>query len=360
MFDKFWITGIKDFTVEQDNHLTVNPSPIRRGLKVSNHILFKYTTGKTQYGKDATYYPPKEKQFKNFTLSINKLGMSIIFNPSMYNSPHNFILADTTKLQQAISGIQKELKQIGVNVSLSGQKVKRVDITKDRQMEYSANQYAQILSMLPSSSRMTKRGYESGFKQENKSWATMFYGKTEHMRDKYNIKLDKPYMRGELALSKSTVVERETGLTRLLEFTSKDNYEYMKQEVYPKLFKKNIFTIQDQLNKYQGIDTNNITSQIEQYITNGMSLIQAFNTVKNQVALNSIVDGYGSIDRLLMELTPILEKNYKQPRVIKSRFRANINEQLKILMFTDSKRLIGSTTPKGLYQELQEKFLKVA
>jgi hypothetical protein len=29
-------------------------------------------------------------------------------------------------------------------------------------------------------------------------------------------------------------------------------------------------------------------------------------------------------------------------------------------MFTDSKRLIGSTTPKGLYQELQEKFLKVA
>ena len=357
--DKIWLTGIKDFTVNKNNDVTVDPSPVRRGLNTRQHFLFKFEDGTSKYGKKAYFEHSKDGKYKNFNLSIDSLGMSIMFNPSKYNKLHNAELTDYRGVKKAALGIEKELKDIGVNVSLSGQKIYRVDITKDRETRFRANQYTQVLSMLPASSRMTNRGYSSGYKQSNKSWGTSFYGKTEHLKELYNIDLKKPIMRGELTLIKK-VVERETGFSRLAEFTTEDNYNFLIQEVYPKLFKKNIFTIGDRFNKYNGIDTGNITSKIDQYLNNGMSITQAFNTIKNQIALNSILEGYGSAESLLREWTPVFEKHFKSYATAKSRFKKTLNEQIKIMMFTDNIKLSNSETPKSLYEELSNKFLDVA
>lgn len=373
MYDKFQITT-NDFSVNSDHHLLIKQAPLFRGLKQGQKLLFR-TKGKNGfavYGTDAIYGKGQRKdgEYENFTLRISappntnpkhqQIYLSIIFNPSKFNTDNNIYLANNTRLQIAIDGIKKELKIIGVNFNMATAKVSRVDITKDRTMEFSSNQYTQVLSMLPTSTRMVDRNYPNGYQQGNKSWQTVFYGKTEQVKDIYNIDLNKPVMRGELKLLKGSIVERETGFTRLKEFTNRDNYQYLKTEVYPTLFTKNIFTISDTLKKYQGLNTPNVVEQVGHYLSNGMSLNKAITTIMNQIALSSLIDGFGSVDRMLKELTPEIEKRYNQPRQIISRERKKLNKELEILRFADTNKLSGSTTPRGLYQELQEKFLEVA
>jgi hypothetical protein len=146
-----------------------------------------------------------------------------------------------------------------------------------------------------------------------------------------------------------------------MEYTKEENYHYLKEEIYPSLLQKNIFKINNQFNKYNGIDTHPITDQFQHYINNGMSINKAQTMLEAQGAYNSTIEPFGDIDSYLDALMPSIKEKYKKGAAKqKCIFRKRLNETKQILMWTDPTKLIGSTTPKALYQELQEKFLKIA
>lgn len=209
-------------------------------------------------GKKPIYGEKAYINSERFNLNINQHGMQIILNPSKILHPFE-LLTNGKDLQRVIEGIETELIDLGVGVSLASMNVARLDIAKQSNMPRLVSHYAPAFDQLKlkgTRSAKVMHNLET-FGLRNNSVQACFYDKIREQNPKA---LPSNFMRAEMRLTKGRAVQNYAGLKRFHEVVKMDEAGW--QFVYNRWMQKKIFTLPpEQLTfDYAGLD--NLVSHI--------------------------------------------------------------------------------------------------
>jgi hypothetical protein len=193
---------------------------------------------------------------------VNKHGLKIEFNPSNIYHPYNLITAGE-QLNQTYNLIQKDLKNIGINVDLSEMKTTRVDIASQDEMQHHPLIYSNAFRQL-NGNRQSKKEEPNSFYFQNKEHQVCFYNKREQLLDKYGngyeLNVPKNFMRAEIRALKSGSVLRNIGIKKaseilLLDFDTCKNIrdDYMNKNIFNlrQLGKQQVINFESELKQWQ-------------------------------------------------------------------------------------------------------------
>jgi len=169
--------------------------------QVQDASLFKQNLGVTDYGKEPEVWgysaqgqPLSGKSmFANrgkdseypCTVEVSPHFLKVEFNPSTLQHSYNL----TTSLQAPIEAVKDTLQALQVDVCLDSMHLKRVDVTKQKQMDKPFHNFAPALSAL-SGKRMKATAYPDGYRVGNGSRQAIFYDKGLEMKTKKQMHVD--------------------------------------------------------------------------------------------------------------------------------------------------------------------------
>jgi len=172
-FDMVYI-GAQDFRIQ-----SLDGWSVKSGNKVGTPLEpFGAPCGNGFQPEGAGYYLNRGKDsITHATWEVNKFGLFAQVNPSTLK--HEYHL--TTDLTPAKEAIQADAALLGIDFDLNGASVNRVDITKQKPMEYPVHAYTAALTALKGR-RMKATSYPNGYTFGNRQKEAVFYDKEAQLR----------------------------------------------------------------------------------------------------------------------------------------------------------------------------------
>ena len=174
------------------------------------------------------------------TWSISSKGCSVQFNPSTLQ--HDYHL--TSNLEHIVPALEKDMKNVGIDLDLKGARLTRVDLTGQRVMETPCSSFAPAFTSL-SAKRMKAVKYPDGFEFSNRSRGVVFYDKSLQLETVKAVK-DAPrnLLRCEARWMKNRVIGHEgtgVGLSSLLDLIEAPE-EHLKAK-YKGFLERDVFKV---------------------------------------------------------------------------------------------------------------------
>lgn len=232
-FDKLILTT-KDFIIKDTSIFGINKN-IPQGKKETDLPVLSIDNGTTQMENIRA----KNIYFNHhdvFSLSVNRTGMQVIFNPSKILHTYELVtdFKDVKKVSDRINVIMAQNK---ILTNFDTCSISRLDLAKQLIIPNGAYRYKPAFEFMKGK-RVKKVGYETAFNWFNKSDEAEFYDKSVQSKLSF-----KDLNRFEIRLKKTNVVQQRTGFnTYATLFQSDNNYVNSIYNGYlsTKLFDNNI------------------------------------------------------------------------------------------------------------------------
>ena len=170
-------------------------------FQVRDASLFRQNLGVTNYGKEPEVWGysaqgqplsgialfanrGKDSEYP-CTVEVSPHGLKVEFNPSTLQHSYNL----TTSLQAPVEAVKDTLQALQVDVCLDSMHLKRVDVTKQKQMDKPFHSFKTALSAL-SGRRMKATEYADGYRIGNGSRQAIFYDKGLQMKTQKQMHVD--------------------------------------------------------------------------------------------------------------------------------------------------------------------------
>lgn len=175
---------------------------------------------------------------EHYSLDINKYGLAVNFNPSKITHPYE-LLSDAKAVSDIALKIERELKDLGVSVSLHDANISRLDLAKQTLMPRTVSHYA------PAFDTMRLKGVKSNrvnygaetFSMRNNHTEICFYDKLKELNPEI---LPSNLMRCEARYRKTDAVSRYVGTKTLNELLKINTDGWL--NAYESYMLKRVFT----------------------------------------------------------------------------------------------------------------------
>jgi len=205
---KLWI---KDYKIERENTLAIQPPTITNGIQKEPYTLYKDSNylmeGTKAYYNDDVYHIDLEvkKWNPNPQLSI-QFSASKVLNGSNYH-----LLDSRETLINSLQDTERHLKDIGIRTNINGANNSRLDLTKNAYTKYPFLVYAPIYSGF-NMTRSYKQDFGTTFLYKNKQKQFAIYDKLKEMEHRKDSTAGLPTtIRNEIRLMNAKKIKTVTG-----------------------------------------------------------------------------------------------------------------------------------------------------
>lgn len=227
-----------DFEVKNDLNLGIAPNYKKQGEADIQHTPLFTCSGQQVYGSKAFHNAGEE--LGNLSLTINQRGYLLTWNPSKLAGKYTGELASPEEAHKGMKVIESYLSEIGILTNVSGAKITRLDIAKDRQMTNKVFAYKQAFDWLEGKRMKEQVQYPDGMRIGNTQKQAIFYDKGLELSPDSGRSNN---MRGEIRLLKSDSVKRVMNLSHLHQL--KDLGQSDLSNIYSGFITKDVFKIGD-------------------------------------------------------------------------------------------------------------------
>ena len=326
--DKIWLYT-RDFEVNDKSVLDVNRD-LKAGQKDEDlPLLFVDKKGEPMYGMKAKHIG--KNQNLPYFASINKIGLSVQFNPSKIIHPYQ-LLTDVNLISSISDQIESELYDIGIKFNPSDCGISRMDLAKQDLMSRDLTSYRTAYEFMDGK-RMKSKGYETGYLFENGNHEVCFYDKGIESK----IKDAEGLLRVEPRFKDNDLIRKRLGYNTFADFLKSDANEW--NEHYKKYLNEKIFR-----KSKQGyiLDFNTELETLKSLKERGNNSVTDYLLI---VGIDLILLQFGSMD-FLFDLMKKAGYHRNYIRTTKTKIQS--------LMTSHSKGKIVSIST--LINELQQKF----
>jgi len=168
-----------------------------------------------------------------YQVDFDKNGMLLAVNPSKALHPWK-LNSDVNSIEEFLSSVHKDCKEIGIHFDLDGARIKRLDLAKQDFMDRALSMYGPAYDFM-NGSRKKKNVYPSGATWHNKQDEVCFYDKGLESK----IPIIEGLLRAESRFLKDNKVSAFVGVNTVSEFLRTDCYTW--DEAYKKHLNRSVF-----------------------------------------------------------------------------------------------------------------------
>ena len=189
----------RDYQIKNTTCLGIQPNTKKQGETDTEPTLLFHSDGEPIYGAKAFH------NTEDINLDINRLGLSVLYNPTNYGG-NNTLTAKPDELKYIAKDIEDYLQTIGVELSLDNTKITRLDTAKDSQMNKDVYLYNGAFATLNGKRTKQRVMYPDGYRLGNTQRQGIFYDK-----GKEQTGVESNNMRCEYKALKAKEVQRSYG-----------------------------------------------------------------------------------------------------------------------------------------------------
>lgn len=273
---------------------------------------------------------------------ISPYGLLIHFNPSkVYHDYH--LISTGNQFDLVVKSIQKEAKEIGIDVSTGEMHLTRLDLTKQAMMRYEVPQYASAFRLLHGK-RAQKKEYPSGYQFSNTQRQFVFYDKAQEIQDKKGTIDEINFMRAEAKFLKKDSVKSATKIISLSDLKQTSNDQI--NSFYSRQLTENVFCRKN-IGMQSVLDFNNEVQILQQLMAvNKRGAWKQYLLLRN---IDDTINELGGIERFVQLC---VEAGYSRSK------KFDIQKELKQIIhtksFIDNRRKVISAS--SLLDEVFQKF----
>lgn len=387
--------NIVDCTISSDAALIVEPSPYiyNSEQEFMNYDLFVDTEGVLTTGKKAylnhpkfnltikpKYFLEQDEQEKtlmydtkmrdgkkfgviqNIKIEAEKFNAGIFVQTSLprYNNTNNFNAISFEDEKKVLNKLEKDLKEAGIKTNIWESNLSRIDIFQNIITDENFHTYSSLFEVLqlPRLERFEYNG--TTFLYKNNERQICIYDKILEMRNKIKDQTLYRSLRQNVMRIETRYLKKRKIKSALNYFTLKDvfkNYDYLRQN-YRKEIEESIFRYTPQ--ELEIMTGNFIAEDMQHFYTRSKYWLSNYFKMMGVVSLLKLSNLETIIEKIYEIIDRDENKKYKNKRMIKSRLKRQM-EELKFRMESSKLNLLNSLkTNKDLYNELKEKFYKLA
>lgn len=327
----------QDFKVIDTLQLGIVPNRKLQG-EICSEPTPLFTCGGIQMFGEKAYHNSKDEG-GTISATIDRYGLKVVFNPSKVQGKFSGELASVNDVMNVTAGVEKYLRNNGINVPLNDSQIVRVDLAKDRLMSQPCFAYQDVWGVLRGQRMKEKVIYPHGMRVGSKRKQGIFYDKGFEINPS---KGESNLMRGEIRLLRGDTVAKQMSINTLNDLYQLD--EMYLGSYYTNFINNDIFRL------------NKNSNQLAFDFTNEVQLLRSLkeegrNSFKNYLAMNGVehlLQKTGGIANLKRILSEVYTSRDKVNRMI-----SEVETLLRRKTFIDK----SNSTLASKYEEVRLQFV---
>lgn len=287
------ILQTKDFEVKDTRQLTIVPNAKKQGEDDTQNTPLFHCNGAVVNGSKA--YHNSKDEGGTISANINWAGLSITYNPSKMLGKNVGELSSVADVQTVSAEVEKYLFSNGIVAPLSGAKIYRIDLAKDRSMNQKVFAYSDVFNLLRAKGYNQKVQYPHGVRIGNRKRQGIFYDKGRELFPRGG---DTNTMRGEVRLMTNQTLTKRIGISTMADLYHADT-NYLNQ-TYNHWVNVDMFHYND--DGQIAFDFVNEVSILQNFKEQGRNAFKRYLMLRGVEATMLIVGGMDNLKRLLSEV----------------------------------------------------------